>query len=336
MQVVFGHVWGLWWWRNTQIQLNVNSLRTNITLDQPPTTAKELKLAGVSEIWQAYLKRGFPRDIPISLITRKCKAITRTNIRVRFWNGQVPFGAICIAGQQLTSSPEFIYVQIAGDISRICKEPLERWQHIVVLAELGCELCGTYSKQNTARGFKNRKMQLVSCNQMRDFACSIVHERGSGLAYEALRWVIDGLNSPMETVVYLMLCLPRAWGGFGCNLPKSNWFLPVPEHLVRKAKRTQIMPDLYWPEWNLVVEFFGEEAHEGHERRDYERREIEQDMGLMVVTFWKDDVANLDRFNTKAELVAHYLGMSPQENSDKFAAQQLKLQNMLMKHQRWV
>ena len=233
-------------------------------------------------------------------------------------------------------SPEFTFVLVACDIRRICKERLEHWQHVVLLVELACELCGTYSKQNNQRGFRNRRNQLVTTCQMRDFACDVAHERGASLAYEALRWAIDGLNSPMETVVYLMLCLPYRWGGLALPRPRANWSLPIPSKLWNKTRRRHVIPDLFWPEWGLAVEFFGAEFHEGREQEDHERLEIEQDMGLKVITFWKDDVLDLSRFNAKAESVARYLGWQLTSAGAEFAKLQATLQKMLVKHPRWL
>lgn len=338
MAIVFGHVWAIWWWRCTHTRATADSLRVNTcSLSQAPTSAKELRAAKIDEIRQSHLARGFPRDLPMDLVAKTAVPRARyVHIKVRCWNGHVPLGAICTAGSQLTCSPEFCYVLVASDIRRICQESLQDWQYSVVLVELGCELCGTYSKQDTARGFKNRLVPLVSAAQMRDFACSLAHERGAGRAYDALRWVLDFLNSPMETVVYLMLCLPRAWGGLELPRPRSNCLLPVPEELWQKTDARHVKPDLYWVEWGLAVEFFGEEYHEGKGQEDLQRQEIEQDMGLKVVTFWKGDLSNLDRFNAKARSVAQYLGRSLPEPSKKFSLCQKQLMDMLVKHRRWI
>jgi very-short-patch-repair endonuclease len=106
--------------------------------------------------------------------------------------------------------------------------------------------------------------------------------------------------------------------------------------LWRKAKRRNVVPDLYWQEYGLAVEFFGEDFHTGTEHEDMERQETEQDMGLKVVTFWKEDVLDLRRFRAKADSIAHYLGMRLPEASDQFLAAQAKLQQMLVRHQRWI
>ena len=338
MTLIFSHVWAIWWWRNTYVQAKADSLRSSeCDLGIVPTSVEELEQSRANEVRLELISRNFPHNLPMELITNDSAQHARmTHIKVRCWNGFVPFGAICKAGQHHVSSPEFCFVQIASDIRRICQERLERWQYVVVLVELGCELCGTYSKRESSRGFVNRDVPLVGTWHMRSFASYVAYSRGASLAYEALRWVIDGLNSPMETVVYLMLCLPRTWGGMGLPKPRSNWSILVPSDLQNKTPKQCVIPDLYWPEFGLAVEFFGEDFHLGREHEDSDRQEIEQDMGLKVVTFWKDDVLNLRRFNAKAASVAHYLGQQLPEASKEFEKLQSTLQGMLVKRQRWI
>ena len=338
MKLIFGHIWAVWWWRLAHGNATANDLRTNIcSLPSDQSVALALKGTGAEETRRLHVGRGIPRDLPLEVVSKGSVPHARlSHAVIRRWNGYVPVGSICAAGDHLVCSPEFCLVLVACDIRSICQERLERWQYVLVLVELGCELCGTYSKSNDRRGFKNRNVQLVGTWQMRDFVCGIAHERGASLAYEALRWVIDGLNSPMETVVYLMLCLPRLWGGLALPRPRANLSLPVPMELWRKAKRRNVVPDLYWQEYGLAVEFFGEDFHTGTEHEDMERQETEQDMGLKVVTFWKEDVLDLRRFRAKADSIAHYLGMRLPEASDQFLAAQAKLQQMLVRHQRWI
>ena len=338
VQLVFGHIWALWWWRLTQTNVTADSLLTNLCiLAQAPSATKVLEATGAYSIREAHIQRGIPQSLPLEILSRD--NVPRTvlaHIKIRRWNGFVPVGSLCRAGDHLTCSPEFCFALIGSDIRRICQEKLKDWQYIVILAELGCELCGFYSKLNTRRGFKNRNVQLVTVSQMRDFACSIAHERGAAIAYEALRWVIDCLNSPMETTVYLLFCLPRQWGGLELPRPRANFSLPVPNILWGKTSKRHVIPDLYWPEYGLVVEFFGEEFHAGNEREDLERQEIEQDMGLKVVTLWKDDVTDLRRFRAKAESIARYMGRQLPPADANFNVLQAKQQAMLVRHQRWV
>ncbi len=338
MMVVFGNVWALWWWRNTNVQVTADGLRTNVChLDRAPSTVDELRKEKVYDMRQAYLARGFPRELPLDLVSRDSVPRARlAGVKVHQWNGTVPLGALCVAGSRYVCSPEFCFMQVARGIRGICPERLMGWQYVVVLAELACELCGTYSKQETKRGFKNRDVPLVSACQLFVFLGGVSHDRGASRAYDAIRWALDGLNSPMETALYLMLCLPRAWGGLALPRPRSNWRLEVPRELWTKTRQRHIVPDLYWPEHALIVEFFGEDFHVGREESDSERQELAQDMGYKVITFRNEDLQDLKRFNAKAGMVARYLGRELPEASDSFANLQDMLRKMLVAHPRWV
>ena len=338
MSIVLSHVWGIWWWRGVHPHTPADAFRTNICrLGAAPSTAQEMKSAKIPRIRDSQTKRGIPNDLPIELLSGT--PVQRKGLsfaKVRQWTGMVPLGSICEAEGLYVCSPEFCFVLIASDIKHICKDSLAHWQHAVILAELGCELCGTYSKQVSARGFRDRDIALISSCQLFTFAGLFAAERGGAMAFEALRWVIDGLNSPMETVLYLMLCLPRAWGGLGFPRPRANWSLEIPPELRKGWDKSHVIPDLFWPEFSLIAEYFGADAHAGKETPDLRRQELEQEMGCNVITFWKDDVKDLGRLNAKARALAKHMGRALPEPSQGFLARQRTLQQMLMGHQRWI
>ena len=336
--IVLTHVWAIWWWRSVHPQTTADTFRTSIcSLGSGPATATEMKTAKVYELRQSMLKPGIPKELPIELLSgAPITGIGPRLTKTRRWMGLVPIGAICAQDGIYICSPEFCFVLIASDIKHICKEPVKRWQQVVILAVLGCELCGTYSRQDTARGFRDRSVQLVNVWQLTTFVGLMTSERGGTLSHDAMRWVIDGLNSPMETVLYLMLCLPPAWGGLGLPRPRSNWFLDVPDHLQRGKRQARIVPDMLWPEFSLIAEYFGKDAHIGHEVPDVERQELAQDMGYSVITFWKEDVSDLRRFNAKARSLASHMGRKLPKPTEDFCKQQRTLLQMLMKHQPWI
>ena len=339
MNMTWGYVWGIWWWRNSGEGMNPEQQRTGLCrIPTPALTSAFLRSSNMSALRDRGLASGIPQNVPTDVVATGIRpSIRNRSVMVHQWNGFVPIGSICVArDNDYVCSPEFCLLQVACYLKRLLTVTLNPWQFVVILAELVCEFCGTYSKQNNARGFKNRRKPLITLGQLVVFCGRMAFEPGSKTLRTAVSWAIEGLNSPMETALYLFLCLPRSYGGLEFPRPFSNYPIPVPTELRAKAHKGYIVPDLFWPEANLIVEFNGKDAHEGQEVEDQERQEVAQDMGYAVVTFRRGDLYDQKRFMTKVESVAKYLGHTLPPSSEKFDELQNTLHTMLLRHERWV
>ena len=102
--------------------------------------------------------------------------------------------------------------------------------------------------------------------------------RGAACARRALRDVRVGAESPMETLLRLLLL--RA----GLPEPQLNPAVDVGDGILH--------PDLLYPEWRVVLEYEGD----GHRtdqrqwRRDIARREAFESAGWRVIRVHRDDV----------------------------------------------
>lgn len=339
MRVMWGYVWGIWWWRNTGKSMDPSRIRTQLcTIPTILEGAGDLSDPSMQDLRDRGLASGIPLGIPCDIViaSRRVNARSR-RFDVHQWNGFVPAGSICSAsGDTFVASPEFCLLQVASQLGRLVSTTLRPWQLTVILTELVCELCGTYSKQNTARGFKDRTLPLTTIGQLLVFCGRMAFEPGCGALRRAVAWAVDGLNSPMETVLLMLLCLPKAYGGLEFPRPLANPSIPVPRELWVKTGRRHIVPDLFWPEANLMVEFNGKEPHEERGILDQERLELAQDMGYAVITFRKEDLYDRKRFTAKAQSVAKHLGHELPRQSAKSRELQTLLSDMLLRHERWV
>ena len=234
MKLTWGYMWGIWWWRITGEQLDADRLRTDLAnIPGVIASSRELGTVDVQATRNRGLASGIPQSVPMDVVTTgKDPNIRNRSLTVHLWNGFVPVGSICMARVgYYVSSPEFCSLQVASILKRLITVTLRPWQYIVILAELVCELCGTYSKQNTVRGFKDRVRPLTSVAKLAVFCNRMAFELGVNTLRRALCWVIDGLNSPKETALFLMLCLPRRCGGLEFPKPVSNVSIPIPMEL---------------------------------------------------------------------------------------------------------
>ena len=336
--VVFCSVWGIWWWRQTVWNAVTASLRTDVcALPSVDDWLGRFDEYGLRDVWQSYLRRGIPGFVAMDvLVSGRVPSLSTKWLRLRQWNGPVLYGSVCLAGDMLVCSPEFCFLQVCADVRRLVADDLEDKFYLVILVELGCELCGLYSRQNTPRGHKKRRNPLTNTGELLYYLGRIGATYGARRMREALFWIADGLASPMETALYMMLCLPTAVGGCAIPRPIVNWKLLVAPHLRAKTQREHVVPDLCWPEARLVVEYDSDEDHRGQGREDQERRELLQDMGYIVVVFHSDDVMDGKKFDQKAKSITSHLGRRLPEASEGFLSAQLTLRTMLLKHERWI
>ena len=339
MNMTWGYVWGIWWWRNTGENMNPAQQRTGLCNIPTPTLSAELfRSSDMTALRDRGLASGIPQSVPTDVVVIGMRPnVHNSRFLAHQWNGFVPIGSICATrDNNYVCSPEFCLLQVGRYLKRLTSTSLEPWQYVVILTELVCEFCGTYSKQNTTRGFKNRRNPLTTLGQIMMFCGRMAFEPGANTLRKAASWIVEGLNSPMETILYLLFCLPKSYGGLEFPRPFSNYPIPVPAELRTKARKGYIVPDLFWPEANLIVEFNGKDTHEGQEVEDQERQEVAQEMGYAEVTFRKADLYDSKRFMSKAQSVAKYLGHALPPSSERFDELQNTLRTMLLRHERWI
>ena len=137
------------------------------------------------------------------LICRKEDRRYARSLKPRVWREGLPYNAFRrIAPNLYVSSPEFVFVQMSAQLS------------VVELAQLGNELCGGYFLLPRT-GFSKHvnKKPLTTRTKLVNFVKSVPNARGAQKALNALRWVANHCNSPMETNSLLMLYLPGRTGG---------------------------------------------------------------------------------------------------------------------------
>lgn len=190
-------------------------------------------------------------DIPISLLTEfesgavdmlvgsKGVRVRTARVASHVWSLPVPNNSFCACSKNVVvSSPEFCFLQMASTLS------------IVELIQLGFELCGTYSMRD--EGFSVADGSLTTAAQLGRFLEAAQGLRGLDKARRAVRYLINGSASPMETAFAMLLCLPYALGGYGIRRPQLNYRTEVPASLRAEAGRSICVFDMCWPALRLA------------------------------------------------------------------------------------
>ena len=172
--------------------------------------------------------------------------------------------------------------------------------------ELGMELCGTYAlRPDDLEEYATRDYKLMStvslCRRVR--AWKDIH--GLVQARKVSRYLVDGCASPMETKLYLLLCLPQKYGGYNISRPEINAKIELSEEQRLIFRQESVKPDFLWRDYNLIVEYDGEYHNDPDQiAKDAKRRVLLETMGYTVVTVKKQQVYDPLIFDEFATMIA--------------------------------
>jgi len=240
--------------------------------------------------------------------------------------GPTPFGCFVAAKDDLmVSSPEFCFLQMASELS------------LVELIELGFELCGEYSlfveddPDVSESGFYNRKA-LTSTKKLDAFVARMPHVWGQLKARRALRYLLDGSASPMETKLAILLTLPYKLGGYGFIPPKLNSRLMPSKTAKRTSSKGFYSCDLYWPDYGVAVEYDSDLFHTGSTRiaDDSKRRNTLALMGVTVITVTKQQLYSSRELEKVTKILAGFLEKRLKYKNPGFSIAHRELRNQLL------
>lgn len=227
-------------------------------------------------------------------------------VRCHTWRTALPRNAFYRARGVYVSSPEFLFLQMASELS------------IEQLIALGCELCGTYVllpenviRQDALDSLPKRQFPLTNRGSLQNFLDNLGKANGKAKAKRALKYVVEGSRSPMETMAYMLLCLPVALGGYGIPRLSMNERIELDDEARTIAQRRYCEGDLCWSDAvpPLDVEYHGE-VHVGASqmKSDVGRELGIEHMGWRVMTLTSPQVFDAARFEVVAKDVAAAVG----------------------------
>lgn len=186
------------------------------------------------------------------------------------------------------------------------------------LALFGLELCGFYCiDKRDPKGFVSGVKPQMTVESLTAFLEGCAGARGIKNARRAVRWIANRSASPMESILTLLLCLPRHLGGFGLPMPKLN----VSVNELHRANRPERDPndtrfvvdkgpfvDLYWDGITLESDSYLE--HTGRERiaRDSLRRILLEELRVRSFSVTTEQVNHSSQLMRVARIVSKYLG----------------------------
>ncbi len=226
-------------------------------------------------------------------------------------SAHLPYGALLDMGHDLyMCAPHFTFMQMATQLD------------LIDTISLGMELCGFYShwslgpaelgmaskrESPETKGYTFQLPRSTWRKRIKAFVERQRGERGIANARNALRWVLDSSASPMETAVYLLLCLPKRLGGYALNQPVLN-----PKLIISNPGGPKVRyPDLFWLGSNIDVEYNSDASHSGEWSRYRDsRREVELTVAnVRVLPLTRAQLMSTDGFDDFAQGLRKMLGI---------------------------
>ena len=219
----------------------------------------------------------------------------------------------------------------------LCLLQLCQSRSLVEMLAIGMEFCGTYalrSSENGEEGQAPRNYTLTHAGQLRRRYDSWRGLHGVENARRMARYLVDGSASPMESALYLLLCLPPALGGYNFPRPELNPEIPLRPNGREILRQQKVKPDMLWHDRHLVLEYDGEYHNNPDQAlKDEMRRAVMTTMGYTVHVVKKRQVYNPLMFGETVRVIAKLLGkrLRPLTLKQEYARENLRKQ-LLQKH----
>ena len=177
--------------------------------------------------------------------------------------------------------------------------------------QVGMEFCGTYAlRPEGVEDKASRDYRLVDASAFARHVDSWTGISGLPAARKGAQYLVNDSASPMETIVYLLLCLPRMYGGYNLGRPELNPEIKLPFDLQLVLRQEKVKPDLRWRKQKVVVEYDGGYHDEGPQAvKDEVRKAVLESLGYTVYRFKKQHVYDPVLFDRLALTLARKLGV---------------------------
>ena len=152
------------------------------------------------------------------LVGDPAKKRTLHGIACHRWDGTLPEGSLRqISDRIYLSSPEMCFVQFCSSNS------------LAHSVQYGMELCGTYALGLNGQEARYDLEPLTNIERLSTYIQGCEGRHGVKTARHALKHILEGAASPLETIVTMLMCMPVRQGGYGLPHPTLNEEIPLDE-----------------------------------------------------------------------------------------------------------
>ncbi len=261
---------------------------------QSPRTAKlaDCSVPGRIELSDDIQRLGCRTKPYHLLLPHRKRTHRRNDIACHVCEDPPPRSLIKVNRDTLVVCPELLFIQLAA------RQDIDD----VELVLIGHELCGTYVLNDSWDGFTNIPAPATSTAKIARLLqkCSGFH--GAKRARRVLKLIHDGSNSPMESILAVLLTLPARYGGRNLGYIRMN------QEVTTSVGSKWV--DILFPRSNAGIEYKGRRPH-SIERvgRDDRRQNKLVGSGITIINVWYEDLLNEHLFEQLVADISRLLGI---------------------------
>lgn len=223
----------------------------------------------------------------------------------------LPPGAVTTREGRMVASPELLFLELA------CKLSIHR------LILLGLQLC-SYPPGHPS-------MAITSKQKLEIFLAKTTGHHGHKKAFRAIKYVENGSASIMESLVYMILGLPNALGGYGLQGAAFNHEIRLNGEAKMRLGQDRCFVDLYYKQAKLGVEYesFTYHSNPSEQGKDAKRSAILKRKGVKMLHLNTIQLYEWDACRDFAYNLAASLGKRIQVRTKKFDKMHTLLRELL-------
>lgn len=143
------------------------------------------------------------------------------------------------------------------------------------LPELVCaanDLCAIYRRDAISALEQSGRPALTNKETMEKYLDRSYNIKGLKSAKQALKYAVDCSNSPMESKLAALFCIPMGMGGFGLPGPSMNPVINLPTNAASFLGRDNCRADMVWYIPKVIVEYDSNLTHLSREQHHYDKK----------------------------------------------------------------
>lgn len=330
VNLIVGFESALSYWSNAQARMPQKYLKPDAAIEALKSVRGNMRTPAVKRISRSSWLGSFPEPLHLLVPSREDKRAAQT-VHLHCWRCAPPAGAFVPVDtcewaygsamyHIVMSSPEFTFLQMA--------QVMDDYE----LIELGYELCGVYAKDDNAELGLVTRQAVTTPRRLTTFV-----ERAEGMpgikrARRAAARVLANSRSPKESQISMLATLPRLKGGFGLAAPLLNFEIKLDTNVAHVAQVQKVVPDLYWPDINTVLEYDSRDRHDGYEavEHDARKRTAYRLLGLDVITLTKSQFEDLPTVTALFEDLAARMRIQRAKPSEQQLQRRVELHAQLV------
>lgn len=223
----------------------------------------------------------------------------------------LPISALTIRNGKTVSSPELVFLELAGKLSL----------HRLIL--LGLQLC-SHSPNHPSDAITTKQ-------KLQTFLNKTSRHRGHRKALRAVKYVENGSASIMESIAYMILTLPHDLGGYGLSGAVFNHEIKLKNEAQIRLGKSRCITDLYYRQVKLAVEYdsFTYHSTPSDQGKDMVRSAVLERQGIDVMHLSTIQLYNKDACKDFAYNLAARLGKRMQIRAKRFNEMHTILRELL-------